>query len=146
MPAFRPLLDRISLWPNGHDHQERPSGSQSASERTLRRDVERLRDLDQRVRPNRGVGSGIDETALRALIKITGLPPPRVRLRAEAVARPGQDVSSGASTLIIHGTPNSSMHMPNLGDQNVSERGMVTLPPLASASNTRSASATSPVA
>jgi hypothetical protein len=45
--------------------------------------------------------------------------------------------------LTIQGVPNRSTHMPNFGDQDVSARGVVIFPPSASASNTRSASATS---
>lgn len=112
------LLQTHRYWP-GAELAERLE----VSPRTLRRDVERLRDLGYPVDAARGVaggyqlqagsalpplvldddeavaiavglhtaaagsvGAGVEETAVRALAKVTGLMPPRLRRRLEALA------------------------------------------------------------
>ncbi|MBK5331672.1 MAG: hypothetical protein JJD93_06870 [Ilumatobacteraceae bacterium] len=56
------------------------------------------------------------------------------------------DHSVGASALTIHGVPNRSTHMPNMGEKKVGAIGRVMFPPSAKASNTRLASSTSATA
>lgn len=56
-------------------------------------------------------------------------------------SHPGQPAGSGATT--IHGVPKRSVHMPKAVEKNVGMSSWVTVPPSASASNTRFASASS---
>src|ERR687883_17880 len=73
------LLQTHRYWP-GAELAERLE----VSVRTLRRDVERLRELGYPVQAHRGV-DGVSEASVRALAKVVPVMPPRLRRRVEAL-------------------------------------------------------------